>query len=130
MFSTSSFTLFFVALFATFSLVASAPTPLERDVFSPPVLYPRNGTVWRVGERHNVTWDISNAPKQITNSIGMIVLVKNGLMIDLDHPLAQKFPILTPHHEIVVPDVEPGNDYQILVFGDSGNTGEMFTITE
>jgi hypothetical protein len=45
-------------LFTTvFALVASAPTPLqERDVFTPPVLYPHAGTVWKVGQYHNVTW--------------------------------------------------------------------------
>ncbi|KAJ7486050.1 hypothetical protein B0H11DRAFT_1136601 [Mycena galericulata] len=128
MYSTSAFTMFFLVLFAAFSIVASAPNPQQRDVFSPPVLYPGNGTVWRVGERRNVTWDISNAPEQITNSIGMIVLVRNHTMLDLDRPLAKGFNILVARYEIVVPDVEPGNDYQMLVFGDSGNTGEMFTI--
>ncbi|KAJ7134794.1 hypothetical protein C8R44DRAFT_609652 [Mycena epipterygia] len=130
MFSTSPFTLFFLAFFAIFSLVASAPAPLQRDVFSPPVLYPRNGTVWHVGERHNVTWDVSNAPEHITNNIGMIILCRNHTLLDLDRPLAKNFNILIAHHEIVVPDVEPGDDYQILVFGDSGNTGEVFTIAK
>ncbi|KAF7365026.1 hypothetical protein MVEN_00373700 [Mycena venus] len=127
--STSSLTLFFLAFFAIFSLVASAPTPSPRDVFSPPVLYPGKGTVWRVGERHNVTWDLSHAPVNITNHIGMIVLVKNHIMIDLDTPLAQDFDIRTASHEITVPKVKPGK-YQILVFGDSGNVGQEFTIVE
>ncbi|KAJ7677472.1 hypothetical protein B0H17DRAFT_1207028 [Mycena rosella] len=131
MFPTSTFTLFFIALFAVFSLVASAPAPLlQRDVYSPPVLYPRNGTVWRVGEHHNVTWDISNAPEHITNNIGMVILCRDHELLDLDRPLAKNFNILIARHEIVVPDVEPGNNYRILVFGDSGNTGEMFTITK
>ncbi|KAJ7643994.1 hypothetical protein FB45DRAFT_285459 [Roridomyces roridus] len=128
MFSTSSLTLFFLALVATFSLVAAAPTPLSRDVFIPPVLSPGKGAVWHVGERYNVTWDVSKPPKQITNREGMIVLVNKGLMIDLEHPLAEKFDIMTGSHEVEVPDVKPGTDYQILVFGDSGNTGEMFEI--
>ncbi|KAJ7069657.1 hypothetical protein C8F01DRAFT_976442 [Mycena amicta] len=118
-----------LSLFALISLVASAPTPAQRDVFSPPVTYPRSGTVWRVGERHNVTWSMANAPKQITNNIGMIVLVKDHIMVDLEHPLAHGFPINISRHEITVPKVSPGH-YQILVFGDSGNTGEMFTIVE
>ncbi|KAF7346565.1 hypothetical protein MSAN_01884600 [Mycena sanguinolenta] len=126
--STSILTYFFVAFFAIF--VASAPlaVPLPRDVFSPPVIYPGKGTVWHVGERHNVTWNLHNAPKQITNSKGMIVLVKNHTMVDLDTPLAEGFDIRTPYHEITVPQVEAGHDYQILVFGDSGNVGEKFTI--
>ncbi|KAK7048532.1 hypothetical protein R3P38DRAFT_3307383 [Favolaschia claudopus] len=121
MLSTSTLTLFFLALFALF--VASSPivTPAPRDVFSPPVLYPRNGTIWRVGQRHNVTWGL---------------LVKNHIMVDLgtltffstESPLAQGFNILIARHEVTVPKVEPGDDYQILVFGDSGNVGEKFTI--
>ncbi|KAJ7147135.1 hypothetical protein C8R43DRAFT_953327 [Mycena crocata] len=128
--SSSAFTLFLLILFAIFSLVASVPTPLQRDVFSPPVLYPRNGTVWRVGERHNVTWDLTNAPAHITNNIGMVILCKDHMLLDLDRPLAKGFDIRIAHHEIVVPNVKPGSDYRILVFGDSGNTGEMFTITK
>ncbi|KAJ7625385.1 hypothetical protein DFH06DRAFT_1339729 [Mycena polygramma] len=128
--STSTLTMFFLTFFAIFSLVASAPAPSPRDVFSPPVLYPGNGTVWRIGHTYNVTWDLKGAPTQITNSIGMIVLVKNHLMIDLEHPLAKGFDIRVARHEITVPKVEPGHDYQILVFGDSGNTGAKFTITK
>ncbi|KAJ6585183.1 hypothetical protein B0H19DRAFT_1108669 [Mycena capillaripes] len=128
--STSALTIFFLAFFAVFSLVASAPTPSPRDVFSPPVLYPGNGTVWRVGKRYNVTWDLSHAPEHITNNMGVIILVQNHTLLNLDHPLARGFSILNARHEIVVPDVEPGNNYQILVFGDSGNTGHKFTITK
>ncbi|KAJ6621846.1 hypothetical protein B0H10DRAFT_948754 [Mycena sp. CBHHK59/15] len=165
--STSTFAMLFFTLFALFSFVASAPTLQQRDVFSPPVLYPGNGTVWRVGECYNVTWDVSHAPQHITNNVGMVILVKNHRLLDLDKPLAQGFNILNAHHEIVVPDVVPGNDYQILgtcslspvrniclqsvnavfgdsgwsleayaptpltdTFSDSGNTGEMFTITK
>ncbi|KAF7299606.1 hypothetical protein HMN09_00966000 [Mycena chlorophos] len=102
------------------SLVFSAPTPAIRDVFSPPVTYPHKGTVWKVGKRYTVTWDMAGAPEHITNNIGMIVLVKDGRMVDLDHPLAKNFPINCSHYEITVPKVKAGHDYQILVFGDSG----------
>lgn len=27
-----------------------------RDVFVPPILYPRAGTVWKVGEKHRISW--------------------------------------------------------------------------
>ncbi|KAJ7928070.1 hypothetical protein B0H13DRAFT_2229156 [Mycena leptocephala] len=128
--STSAPAIFVLAFFTIFSLVASAPTPSPRDVFSPPVLYPGNGTVWRIGERHNVTWDLAHAPAHITNNIGMIILVRNHTLLDLEHPLAHGFDIRTATHEIVVPNVDPGHDYQILVFGDSGNTGAKFTITK
>lgn len=33
---------------------------LKRDVFDPPITYPTAGTVWRVGETHNVTWYVGS----------------------------------------------------------------------
>lgn len=39
--------------------VFAIPVDLElesRDVYVPPILYPRQGTVWLVGEHHHVTW--------------------------------------------------------------------------
>lgn len=48
----------FLALSA--SLVAASPFDLDLDkravVWSPPITYPHAGTVWKVGNRHNVTW--------------------------------------------------------------------------
>ena len=86
--------LFFLALLA---IVSAAPM-LKRDVFVPPIEYPHAGTVWKVGQKHNVTWYVylihriigdllmvysrstADAPAQITNSQGMVVLVKQGLL--------------------------------------------------
>ncbi|KAF5330273.1 hypothetical protein D9758_014455 [Tetrapyrgos nigripes] len=115
--------IFFLA--ALLNLVLSAPLAV-RDVYAPPVLCPHNGTVWKVGHKHNVTWDISNPPAQITNRLGMIVLVKNG-RLDIDHPLAKGFEITTGRFEIKVPDVKPGV-YKLVLFGDSGNDSEEFRI--
>ncbi|EIN12651.1 hypothetical protein PUNSTDRAFT_49940 [Punctularia strigosozonata HHB-11173 SS5] len=118
----------FVSLFA--SLAAALPVSLEpRDVYVPPVLYPHAGTVWKVGAHHNVTWDVSDPPVNITNKFGMIVLAKNGIALDLDSPLAANFSILDGRHVIQVPKVTPASDYQILLFGDSGNLSPEFTIT-
>lgn len=44
--------LFFLALT---SLVSSSPVS-KRDVFVPPIIYPHQGTVWFVGQTHNVKW--------------------------------------------------------------------------
>ncbi|RDB15325.1 hypothetical protein Hypma_004770 [Hypsizygus marmoreus] len=123
-----TFILTIISLFMT--LVASAPVS-PRDVFVPPVLYPKAGTVWKVGSRHNVTWDVSNPPAQITNKIGRIVLAKGNLLIGLDEPLAEGFDILKGRQEVQIPkNTKPGNDYSIVVFGDSGNNGARFTITK
>ncbi|KAJ7796185.1 hypothetical protein B0H14DRAFT_3495079 [Mycena olivaceomarginata] len=128
--STSALTLLFLAFFAIF--VASAPlaTPLPRDVYSPRVLYPRNDTVWHVGKTYTVTWNVTDAPKSITNSKGMIILVQNHRMIDLNSPLAEGFSILLSKFNITIPHtVKPGT-YQLLLMGDSGNVGDEFTIAK
>ncbi|OSC97236.1 hypothetical protein PYCCODRAFT_1419907 [Trametes coccinea BRFM310] len=115
-------------LLALFAVVSALPLAV-RDVFVPPVTYPHAGTVWKVGSHHNVTWDTSNAPAQITNKEGRVVLAKGGVL-DYEHPLANGFDILLGRIEVKVPDVEPGSDYTIVLFGDSGNDSAEFTITK
>jgi len=119
------FTLFVVLLGAA---VNALPIIESRDVYVPPILYPHAGTVWKVNNHHNVTWDVSNPPKQITNGIGMIMLRKDGLTTPLI--LADNFNILLGRIEVVVPWVIPGDDYQLVLFGDSGNFSPNFTITD
>ncbi len=41
---------------AVTQVVHAAPANEARDVWTPPILYPHNGTVWYSGQRHNVTW--------------------------------------------------------------------------
>lgn len=50
-----------VSIFAALLLSASTMVDarvVPRDVITPPVLYPTNGTQWFIGQRHNVTWYI------------------------------------------------------------------------
>lgn len=93
----STFTTFFLTLFALFTLGASVPIS-PRDVFVPPVLYPNAATVWKVGNHHNVTWyvvssvlsskvthpiyhrNVTDAPEHITNPVGQIYLAKAGII--------------------------------------------------
>ncbi|KAI5886089.1 uncharacterized protein SCHCODRAFT_02603309 [Schizophyllum commune H4-8] len=119
--------------FATLTALLAAPLvslaaalPVERDVYAPPVTYPSNGTVWKPFEKHNVTWDVSDPPKQITNPVGTIRLVKDDRITPLI--LADNFDILLGTYEVTVPWVETGDNYRILLFGDSGNWGDEFTI--
>ncbi|TFK93068.1 hypothetical protein K466DRAFT_594664 [Polyporus arcularius HHB13444] len=115
------------ALALSLLAVVSALPLAVRDVFVPPVKSPKAGDVWVVGSKQNVTWDISKAPEHITNPKGTIVLSKNG-RLDINHPLASNFSILDGHHEVTVPPVDAGDDYTIVLFGDSGNDSEEFTI--
>ncbi|KAL1939163.1 hypothetical protein VTO73DRAFT_10204 [Trametes versicolor] len=136
-----------VLLASWVQLALGAPTASleKRDVFVPPVLYPHAGTVWTKGQRHNVTWDTSSAPVNITNKIGTILLRKGDLATPL--VLASGFDILLGRIEVTVPWVIPDSDYSVVralllplslvfvwsltsrtVFGDSGNFSPEFTI--
>ncbi|KAM5534972.1 hypothetical protein V8D89_011345 [Ganoderma adspersum] len=98
-----------------------------RDVFVPPVTSPATGTVWAVGSQQNVTWDTSDAPANITNKQGQVVLAKSG-RLDIENPLASGFDILQGWVTVTVPDVAPSDDYTIVLFGDSGNDSGVFSI--
>ncbi|KAK7692876.1 hypothetical protein QCA50_004511 [Cerrena zonata] len=104
----------------------------SRDVYSPKIIQPNGRTVWIAGTTVTVKWDTSNAPKKITNKEGMIVLgyIDDGTSEHLDykHPLADKFDIMQGSMDVQVPDVEPRDDYIIVLFGDSGNKSPQFTI--
>ncbi|KAJ8080420.1 hypothetical protein PM082_017253 [Marasmius tenuissimus] len=115
-----------MVLLLTVTFVGSAPLA-PRDVFVPPVTYPHRGVVWYSGQRYNVTWDVSNPPKQITNLRGAVVLAKNRRLL-LDHYLADGFDIRDGIVEVKVPNVSTGDDYSVVVFGDSGNFGQTFSI--
>ncbi|KAL0069876.1 hypothetical protein AAF712_003146 [Marasmius tenuissimus] len=133
-----------MVLLLTVTFVGSAPLA-PRDVFVPPVTYPHRGVVWYSGQRYNVTWDVSNPPKQITNLRGAVVLAKNRRLLlgkqyvptesdwpltlpEQDHYLADGFDIRDGIVEVKVPNVSTGDDYSVVVFGDSGNFGQTFSI--
>ncbi|KAF5382288.1 hypothetical protein D9757_008490 [Collybiopsis confluens] len=119
------FALFFFTILFTVS--NAIPVSLEqRDVYVPPITCPTAYTVWNKGEVHNVTWDVSDPPAQITNKIGRIQLREGGLTTPLI--LADGFDILLGRIEVTVPWVITANDYQLVLFGDSGNFSPEFTI--
>ncbi|KAH8110484.1 hypothetical protein DFH11DRAFT_1880544 [Phellopilus nigrolimitatus] len=125
----------FAVLLSLFSLARALPLALQpRDVWAPRVTYPVFGTVWSVGERYNVTWDLTSEPKQITNPTGQIWLRKDGLTLSqgpgsTQDPLASGFNLTDGHVEITVPDIAPDSDYELVLFGDSGNFSPNFTIS-
>jgi len=122
-------TFFFTLFLAMTSVVNALPTALgKRDVYVPPVLYPTADTVWKVGVKHSVSWDNSNPPQNITNPTGKIQLRKGDRT--LPQVLASGFPIVSGKTQITVPNVEPGDDYRIVLFGDSGNFSPEFKIVD
>ncbi|KAL5520799.1 hypothetical protein ACEPAF_2802 [Sanghuangporus sanghuang] len=117
----------------TFGLAAPAAN-IARDIWSPKVLTPNEEVGWVIGTLANVTWDTSNPPAVISNG-SRVQLVKGGIPLasgpgSTSEPLAEDFDLLAGFVEVTVPDIEPGNDYQVVLFGDSGNIGPLFSISE
>ncbi|KAJ3544403.1 hypothetical protein NM688_g5749 [Phlebia brevispora] len=115
-----------VAILSVFvSLVAGAAL----DVWAPPITSPTAASVWPIGSTQNVTWDTSNKPAQVTNPNGLLVLSKDGLLDDgRSNPLAANFPLTQGWVLVTVPEVTPGNDYAVVLIGDSGNDSPQFSI--
>jgi hypothetical protein len=92
-------------------------------------------------QTHNVTWDISHVPKQISNGF-RIQLRYNGLITPCTSRLpsvpsgfadistvvlADAFDPRAGHVAVTVPWVISGN-YSLVLFGDSGNYSPEFQI--
>ncbi|KAK0457242.1 uncharacterized protein EV420DRAFT_1549544 [Desarmillaria tabescens] len=117
---------FLTALFAATASASVAPT--RRDIFAPPITSPSTGTVWPVKTIQTVTWDTSNPPDPITDrNRSSIRLTKGGRQLPV--VLADQFDILLGKIDVEVPWATEGDDYALILFGDSGNWGETFTIT-
>ncbi|KAF9465828.1 hypothetical protein BDZ94DRAFT_1253283 [Collybia nuda] len=104
-----------------------------RDVYSPRITNPTKSTTWVVGKSVIVTWDLHNMPKKFTNSegtllLGMIKKGSDGEHLDLDHPLATNFDLREGEIRLTVPHVMTGNDYIVVLMGDSGNRSPAFRI--
>ncbi|KAG6854576.1 hypothetical protein C0991_004912 [Blastosporella zonata] len=124
----------FTSLFATVALsfvsVVSGAAILPRatlDVFVPTILTPNADTIWTMGTQVNVTWKTDNAPVNISN--GAAVYIKG----DLDHPLANGFDLRAGWVTVTVPFIlsameDPTEKHQIILFGDSGDLSDNFTI--
>ncbi|KAF9532543.1 hypothetical protein CPB83DRAFT_626976 [Crepidotus variabilis] len=123
-----------LSIFATLATVfvagVNASAVIQRaaqDVYSPHITSPTAGVVWTSGQTQTVTWDTSDAPAHITNRIGRIVLRKGATTTPL--VLADNFDILDGKAQVTVPNVVAGSDYEVVLFGDSGNISPEFTIT-
>ncbi|KIJ25509.1 hypothetical protein M422DRAFT_216753 [Sphaerobolus stellatus SS14] len=117
-----------LALIATvFSAVSANPVPAALDIFDPRIITPDASTVWQVGSLQNVTWDASNPPASISNGASIVLRTANinGVFVTL----ASGFSLLAGVQEVQVPaDIPTGNDYEIVLFGDSGDISPQFTI--
>ncbi|RPD56418.1 hypothetical protein L226DRAFT_615467 [Lentinus tigrinus ALCF2SS1-7] len=118
--------LFFTAILGALEVAHAVPS--MRDVYVPHVIYPCKGALWHPGQTYNVTWDASSPPNRITNPVGKIYLRKGEHTTDVI--LAKDFNITDGHVNFMLPKVQNGGDYKVVLFGDSGNFSDEFTITE
>ncbi|KAF5314798.1 hypothetical protein D9758_014740 [Tetrapyrgos nigripes] len=123
----AAFTTVLVASSAALATPANVKKRAALDIFVPPITSPVAGDVWVVGQQRTVTWDTSNAPARITNIIGQIILRKGEETVDFD--LETCFDIRIGQIQVTVPEVADGDDYNLILLGDSGNVSPDFTIT-
>lgn len=72
-----------IALAALLSATSVSAAPSRRaalDVFDPTVLTPNAQEGWVIGTQANITWDTSNAPKDISNG-SLVALAKGGITL-------------------------------------------------
>ncbi|KAF8914888.1 hypothetical protein CPB85DRAFT_1218385 [Mucidula mucida] len=133
------FSLFILAILLVSASVEAvylrAEKASRRDVYIPKITSPTAKTVWVAGTTVDVTWDTSDAPQNITNGLGRVVLgqinsYNNSEHLDFEHPLAADFSILDGNVSFSAPDVPENDNYCIVLFGDSGNASPAFSIIE
>lgn len=109
--------LFFLlaSIFPLFSLVSALPvvSPVKRDVWAPPVVYPNSSTVWVAGDNYTVTWNISSEPSEITNLVAELYLRHaNEDQITL---IAQDFLLTAGEVNVTVPvDTQPSTSWIVM----------------
>ncbi|KAH7926746.1 hypothetical protein BV22DRAFT_1032613 [Leucogyrophana mollusca] len=118
----------FLTFLTFFSLVSASPISVtQRDVWTPAVITPTTGTTWTAGKTYTVTWDTSSPPAQITNPNGQIYLRQGDAT--QSSPIAQGFALSAGEANVTVPaNVTAGDDWRVVLFGDSGNWSNVFTI--
>ncbi|KAJ3804634.1 hypothetical protein EV368DRAFT_65155 [Lentinula lateritia] len=114
------------ALLASAMGVNAAPlSPL--DVWDPTITSPVTGTVWVIGTEVNVTWSTDDIPPDGLSNGGHVYLAKEEVEVVSLGPTFD-FVAANGSFTVTVPAVVPDDDYQIVLFGDSGNIGPSFTI--
>ncbi|KAF8488646.1 hypothetical protein F5888DRAFT_1893003 [Russula emetica] len=134
----------FTVLLTALALVSSTtalPVAVAHDasrrsediVYSPPIMSPSQGTVWKVGSQQIVTWDASSVPVGAEGNKGTIMLGyadnTESEHLNYKHPLADGFLLTAGQQSITVPNVPKKSTYFVAVLGDSGNISQKFTIS-
>ncbi|KAI0646317.1 hypothetical protein C8Q79DRAFT_926312 [Trametes meyenii] len=103
---------------------------------NPPILIPRQGDVWHVGELHTVQWKVDGIPT--TNSSGQPVLAllilgywseTNEPALLKHEPLTDWIPITDKMANVIVPSVPTRSDYSIFLNAHDDRSSCSGTIT-
>lgn len=102
-----------------------------RMVYDPKILYPTHDTVWKVGDKVNVTWRAADMPREFREYTGKVILghIEPGSANEhLANTLAEDFKMSDGNVTFTVPHVKERDDYVVVLMGDSGNHSPKFTI--
>ncbi|KAJ8591170.1 hypothetical protein M405DRAFT_814771, partial [Rhizopogon salebrosus TDB-379] len=125
--NTPRFLSYFFMLLALLSCAFSAPVSLvKRDVWVPKIICPTSTSVWTAGGTFLVTWDTSSKPSQVTNPTGKIYLRQDGATQST--PIESGFALTDGQVNVTIPDTTNSGLWEIVLFGDSGNWSDEFTI--
>ncbi|OBZ78627.1 hypothetical protein A0H81_00785 [Grifola frondosa] len=119
----------------TIAVGNNTSTKVARDVWAPKITEPNTATVWNIGSKVKVSWDVTHPPEHVTNYNGKLLLGyldssdDSNENLDYKNPLAEGFNLTKGHVVVKVPNVSPSNDYIVVLMGDSGNRSPTFTIT-
>ncbi|KAJ7796178.1 hypothetical protein B0H14DRAFT_3887771 [Mycena olivaceomarginata] len=129
-----------ISLLAVTAVAASPLKPQQLEVIAPRITSPDGKAHWTTGSTQTVTWNTAEIPPAFANYNGTIMLGaitnytnSNGEKVvsenlDWRNPLAKGFPMRAGRHDIVVPDKDDGDNYIIVLLGDSGNCSPQFKI--
>ncbi|KAF8914889.1 hypothetical protein CPB85DRAFT_1433370 [Mucidula mucida] len=128
----------FTTLFFALGVVAypaRSTRPQNLIVWNPKITSPKPGDkAWVSNERRNVTWSVDDIPPEKRNDTGKVVLGHWDMdgqneNLNYTHPIARDFPLITGWIECTMPPHVPsGNQYFVVLFGDSGNTSPTFSV--
>ncbi|PWN94700.1 hypothetical protein FA09DRAFT_290764, partial [Tilletiopsis washingtonensis] len=107
----------------------------RRLVYNPRIIEPTSATVWGAGKTQTVAWSTEDIPDEARNYRGMIKLgyqpADGSGGLNLKWTLASDFLLTDDQADITLPsDLEPRDDYIVVLMGDSGNASPLFTIEQ
>ncbi|KAF8512297.1 hypothetical protein BU17DRAFT_96409 [Hysterangium stoloniferum] len=131
-FTNSSILFVLFALLSTVWNAYALPIGLQqKDVINPPITFPTAGSSFKPGQTITVTWDTSVVPSDSPNK-GTIVLAQptaDSENLTLDPPLATGFLLSVGSQSITFPyNLTEAHNYAFVLFGDSGNISDKFTV--